>query len=236
MRRTGQVGEVGDSFTHQHGDKAHGHFVERARSRAWAAILALAMATSLSPAICLAAAIPLATLPAKVMVVHGHRPGAGDGSPRPPGRRPGAGHPSRWCGRTGAARTPGRRWPPVPPQQLRAAFIDRERPAFAGAGHGHRGRLIPAEQLRDPSCGLAMNPSSDTVMCETTLPIRYPPAGGLHDDERHGRSEPIGDRCQHPARGVSARTGSRLLVSGEYPQLPRSLPSGLERPAMCPNA
>ena len=40
------------------------------RSRAWAAMLALAMETSLSPAICLAAAIPLATLPAKVMVVH----------------------------------------------------------------------------------------------------------------------------------------------------------------------
>ena len=38
------------------------------RPRTWAAILAMEM--SLSPAICLAAAIPLATLPAKVMVVH----------------------------------------------------------------------------------------------------------------------------------------------------------------------
>ena len=40
------------------------------RPSAWAAILALAMATSLSPAIRRAAAIPLSTLPAKAMVVH----------------------------------------------------------------------------------------------------------------------------------------------------------------------
>lgn len=32
------------------------------------------------------------------------------------------------------------------PQHLRAAVIDLERPAFIGAGHGHRARLIPAEQ------------------------------------------------------------------------------------------
>ena len=38
------------------------------RSKAWAAILALAMEMSLSPASCLAAAIPLSTLSAKVMV------------------------------------------------------------------------------------------------------------------------------------------------------------------------
>ena len=59
------------------------------------------------------------------------------------------------------------------PQQLDAAFIDRERPAFATLGTV----TVPASYQPDssaiPSCGSAMNPSSDIVMCETTLPIRY---------------------------------------------------------------
>ena len=65
------------------------------RSRAWAAMLALAMDTSWSPAICLAAAIAVGTLSAKVIVFQVPRPGDG-GESRPRGRRPGAGHPSRW--------------------------------------------------------------------------------------------------------------------------------------------
>ena len=74
----------------------------------------------------------------------------------------------------------------------------------------HRARLIPAGQLRHPVLGVGDEPVQRHRHVRDDPAHQVPPAGGLHDDERHGRSELIGDRCQHPARGVSARTGSRL--------------------------
>jgi hypothetical protein len=75
-------------------------------------------------------------------------------------------------------------------------------------GHGHRGRLNQPDNSATLSCGSAMNPSSDIVLCETTLPIGTS-CGGLHDDERYGRSGLIGwlvqDRLEcvmMPARGA----------------------------------
>ena len=127
----------------------------RPRSSAWAAILALAMETSLSPAIAFSSAIPRSTLPAKVMVVHlpassgrwwvTTTTGAPTGVPVSPAAGVVEQAPSA---HQGAGARQGLQ------QQLRAVLVDLERPAFIGAGHGHRARLIPAEQLRDIVAGV----------------------------------------------------------------------------------
>ena len=117
------------------------------RSTAWAAILALAMVTSLSPAICLAAAIPLSTLLAKVMVFHCQRPGEGNRSPHPRGAYRVPVIPTVGLVEQAPSAHQGAGGGQSLPQHLRTAFIDLERQAFGGGWHGHRARLIPAEQL-----------------------------------------------------------------------------------------
>jgi hypothetical protein len=70
------------------------------------------------------------------------------------------------------------------PQHLRAAFIDLERPAFVGAGHGHRARLIPAEQLICTVVRVGGEPVQRHRHMRDNLAHQAPPAGDLHDDER----------------------------------------------------